>query len=106
MLITAYFRGHTSMPASQPAGDVRATSPSQGFGMHVQAGTYIKEFVHGDEGRTQPNVASLLGLSVPAKCLELDVTEIHMEWLKASAPAHESCSQNLPPVLNGISKEQ
>jgi tRNA pseudouridine synthase 10 len=47
----------------------------------AQAGTYIKEFVHGDGGRTQPNLGSFLGLSEPAEILELDVLEIHMEFL-------------------------
>lgn len=26
----------------------------------TSAGTYVKEFVHGDRGRTQPNVSSIL----------------------------------------------
>ena len=46
----------------------------------LQAGTYIKEFVHGDEGRTQPNVSSLVGASEASKCLTLDVEQIHMDW--------------------------
>ena len=50
-------------------------------GVHTQAGTYIKEFVHGDEGRTQPNVSTLLGVAEAAKCLTLDVEQIHMDWL-------------------------
>lgn len=40
----------------------------------AQAGTYIKEFVHGDNGRTIPNVAGLL--SCDADIVQLDVTEI------------------------------
>lgn len=40
----------------------------------AQAGTYIKEFVHGDNGRTTPNVAQLL--SCEADILQLDVTRI------------------------------
>jgi tRNA pseudouridine synthase 10 len=38
----------------------------------AEAGTYIKELIHGDEGRTQPNVAETLGCE--ADCLELDIT--------------------------------
>ena len=49
--------------------------------VHAQAGTYIKEFVHGDGGRTQPCLGSLLGCSEPARILELDVLEVHMEFL-------------------------
>lgn len=37
-----------------------------------EAGTYIKEFVHGDFGRTSPNLASLLG-DCDTDLMELDV---------------------------------
>lgn len=40
----------------------------------AEAGTYIKEFVHGDNGRTVPNVAHLLGCD--ADILQLDVAGI------------------------------
>ena len=43
--------------------------------VRTQAGTYIKELVSGDGGRTRPSVAEVLG--VPAECAELDVTAIH-----------------------------
>jgi len=39
------------------------------------AGLYAKEFVHGDDGRTKPSVAELIG--VPVKVLELDVVKIY-----------------------------
>jgi tRNA pseudouridine synthase 10 len=39
-----------------------------------QHGTYVKEWISGDEGRTTPSLASLLG--VPARCRQLDVEEI------------------------------
>ncbi len=41
----------------------------------AEAGTYIKEMISGDSGRTEPSVTSLLG--VEAECVELDVVEIH-----------------------------
>ncbi len=42
------------------------------------AGTYVKEFVHGDRGRTVPSVAGLLG--VPgAECVTLDVTVVEID---------------------------
>jgi hypothetical protein len=43
--------------------------------VRAESGTYIKEFVHGDAGRTSPSVAAALG----RKCdvLWLDVNEIH-----------------------------
>ena len=37
----------------------------------TSSGTYIKEFVHGDLGRTQPNIGSLLGCD--ADIIQLDV---------------------------------
>ena len=47
------------------------------FTLRCESGTYVKETVHGDSGRTQPSVASLL----KAKCevLWLDVGDIHAD---------------------------
>ena len=47
------------------------------FTLRCESGTYVKETVHGDNGRTQPSVASLL----KAKCevLWLDVGDIHAD---------------------------
>jgi tRNA pseudouridine synthase 10 len=42
--------------------------------LQCQHGTYVKEFISGDEGRTTPSLASLLG--VDARCDVLDVEEI------------------------------
>jgi len=44
------------------------------FVVEADSGTYIKELMHGDEGRTQPNVAAIVG--VPCEVLELDVIAI------------------------------
>ena len=46
--------------------------------MTTQAGTYVKEFVHGDFGRTSPNVGTLLGC--PCDILQLDVTDVDMAF--------------------------
>jgi len=43
-----------------------------------EAGTYIKEFVHGDFARTLPNVGTLLGCK--ADLLQLDVERVALEW--------------------------
>ncbi len=43
--------------------------------LRTEAGTYVKELVHGDEGRTRPNLARLLDTQV--EVVELDVLEIH-----------------------------
>lgn len=44
------------------------------FILHVktEAGTYVKEFVHGDFGRTDPSISDLLGF--PTEIMALDVT--------------------------------
>lgn len=52
----------------------------------AQAGTYIKEFVHGDNGRTVPNVASILGCD--ADILQLDVTEITHDGVDDKNTSH------------------
>lgn len=44
----------------------------------TQAGTYVKEFVHGDLGRTRPSLGSLVGK--PYDILLLDVTEVCFDW--------------------------
>ncbi|HEV8595349.1 MAG TPA: tRNA pseudouridine(54/55) synthase Pus10 [Thermoplasmata archaeon] len=41
----------------------------------AEAGTYVKEALHGDAGRTEPSLAGILG--VPCEVLELDVVRIH-----------------------------
>ena len=43
--------------------------------LRAEAGTYIKEWVEGDGGRTEPSLAALLG--VPLSVEHLDVLEIH-----------------------------
>ena len=43
----------------------------------AEAGTYVKEALHGDGGRTVPSLAGILG--VGCKVLELDVVRIHDE---------------------------
>ena len=48
--------------------------------MLASAGTYIKEFVHGDLGRTVPNVGQILGTE--ADILQLDVTNVFQDMKK------------------------
>ncbi|MFL2963376.1 MAG: tRNA pseudouridine(54/55) synthase Pus10 [Candidatus Thalassarchaeaceae archaeon] len=45
------------------------------FNIRAEAGTYIKELVHSDEGRTNPSVSGNLG--VDCEILWLDVDQIH-----------------------------
>ncbi|KAI9306140.1 hypothetical protein BJ944DRAFT_160427 [Cunninghamella echinulata] len=47
--------------------------------MNTQAGTYIKEFVHGDLGRTKPNLATIANVKY-ADLIELDVMEVDLQW--------------------------
>ncbi|MCO5166120.1 MAG: tRNA pseudouridine(54/55) synthase Pus10 [Planctomycetes bacterium] len=42
--------------------------------IEAEAGTYIKELVSGDDGRTTPSVADALG--APCTCVELDVLDV------------------------------
>ncbi|KAF9914850.1 putative tRNA pseudouridine synthase Pus10, partial [Lobosporangium transversale] len=46
--------------------------------LHTEAGTYIKEFVHGDLGRNQPSLGSIIGCE--ADIMELDVLEVDLEF--------------------------
>ncbi len=43
--------------------------------LRVQGGTYVKELISGDEGRTKPSVSEKL--ETPCKCIQLDVTAIY-----------------------------
>ena len=40
----------------------------------TQAGTYVKEFVHGDFDRTVPNIAQILGCDVDIIALDVEVS--------------------------------
>jgi len=48
--------------------------------MKTESGTYIKEFISGDNGRTKPSISSILGTN--AECSELNVLKVHSEWLE------------------------
>jgi tRNA pseudouridine synthase 10 len=43
--------------------------------LKVQGGTYVKELISGDDGRTEPSIAGILGLS--CVCKKLDVTAVY-----------------------------
>jgi tRNA pseudouridine synthase 10 len=58
--------------------DARLVEASEGrftLDLRTEAGTYVKEWVEGDGGRTEPSLAGLLG--VPLHVDFLDVIEIH-----------------------------
>lgn len=52
--------------------------------MKTSAGTYVKEFVHGDGGRTVPCLASLLEVE-SASVVTLDVLGVDLLWPPALA---------------------
>ena len=47
------------------------------FSVRCEAGTYVKELVHSDEGRTVPSVAGVL--ESPCEVIWLDVEDIHAD---------------------------
>ena len=47
--------------------------------LETSAGTYVKEFMHGDDGRTVPSLHSLLGCN-SASVISLDVLEVFLDW--------------------------
>ena len=55
--------------------------------IRAQAGTYIKEFVTGDFGRTSPSITSLLNSF--SDCLELDVLEVEHAELPEDCVLHD-----------------
>ncbi|XP_059841988.1 putative tRNA pseudouridine synthase Pus10 isoform X2 [Hypanus sabinus] len=46
--------------------------------LKTQAGSYVKEFVHGDFGRTKPNLGTLMNTTTDI--LELDVESVDVDW--------------------------
>jgi tRNA pseudouridine synthase 10 len=54
---------------------VEATEGRFTLDIRTEAGTYVKEWVEGDDGRTEPSLSSLVG--APLKVEFLDVLEIH-----------------------------
>ncbi|XP_049849168.1 tRNA pseudouridine synthase Pus10-like [Schistocerca gregaria] len=65
----------------------------------TQAGTYIKEFVHSDLGRTRPSLGDLLGQDV--QILYLDVTEVELDFPKKLENEEEPVS-NAGTILDSI----
>lgn len=44
----------------------------------TQAGTYVKELVHGEFGRTYPSISSIIGQEIDI--VALDVNAIDLDW--------------------------
>lgn len=47
------------------------------FTIVCQGGTYVKEFISGDDGRTKPSVSQILGIR--CKCVSLDLMGVEMQ---------------------------
>lgn len=45
----------------------------------TEAGTYVKEFVHGDLDRTRPSLRDILGVA-ELDIIELDVESVDLKW--------------------------
>ena len=60
----------------------------------TSAGTYVKEFVHGDFGRTQPNVSTILGGA--ADILQLDVTWLYDDFRGGGGSGVKRGVESLP----------
>lgn len=61
--------------------------------LRTSSGTYIKELVTGDDGRTRPSVAELVG--VACECAVLDVMDVH--WTPPWEGGATSASARPPP---------
>ena len=76
-LRSVYYMKVESPPmTSLPEGTVNESNPEHQMfilTLATQAGTYVKEFVHGDFGRTEPNVAQILGCDVDIIALDVEV---------------------------------
>jgi tRNA pseudouridine synthase 10 len=72
--------------------EAMAGDPGTRFSLrvHAESGTYIKEMVSGDEGRTVPSFSSLAG--IPVKVEFLDVVAILDDRPKEAAPAPETAA--------------
>jgi tRNA pseudouridine synthase 10 len=58
--------------------------------LETSAGLYVKEFMHGDEGRTVPFIGGLLDVDVAVK--SLDVLGVDLEW-PVKRSDYEECAR-------------
>ncbi|GHP02307.1 hypothetical protein PPROV_000106400 [Pycnococcus provasolii] len=74
--------------------EVVAGTHGRAFVLHLSttAGTYVKELVHGDLGRTVPSICSLLGRG--CWCLQLDVTCVDMPFDGTDDETHDGVPGN------------
>ncbi|KAI3413977.1 hypothetical protein GPALN_011447 [Globodera pallida] len=69
--------------------------------LQTQAGTYVKEFVHSDFGRTRPSVAELMGVELgQVDIVQLDVLNVDLNW-----PPGEGEKVEQKPGTDGSEKQ-
>jgi tRNA pseudouridine synthase 10 len=61
--------------------------------LETSAGAYVKEFVHGDFGRTTPNVSQILGTKA-------DIFQLDVVWLHDSFPGVDGDSMKVPDWMS------
>jgi tRNA pseudouridine synthase 10 len=83
----------TAVPVTARASDA---GTSLDLRIRAEAGTYVKEFITGDEGRTRPSLSDILQTS--CQCEELDVLEVHFDLDEAMRlrPSLASGTEALP----------
>ena len=69
----------------------------------TQAGTYIKEFIHGDLGRTTPSISDIIGKN--CDILELDVIvsvnfNLNSNFLLINFILFKAVNLDFPPEIN------
>lgn len=76
---------------------VRVVGPTQlELAIRTQHGTYVKEWVSGDGGRTVPSVAERL--EIPAECAQLDVLDILDADVESGADPSPPVDPSPPPA--------
>jgi tRNA U54 and U55 pseudouridine synthase Pus10 len=71
------------LPPTAETAALRSGGSFYWLALTTQAGTYIKEFVHGDMGRTSPSLRSLLravDATLDCDILSLDVLQVDLKW--------------------------
>jgi len=90
------------LPMPPVDGDAAADAANLRLELRVvcQHGTYVKEWISGDETRTSPSLATLLG--VGCRCEVLDVEEILTDDIDGPrlTPAAQPAATPAPPAGN------
>ena len=69
----------------------------------TSAGTYVKEFCHGDLGRTSPSISSILGCQ--ADILQLDVVWLYDDFIGGGEPPSTLFNKSIEQICDGKDNE-